>query len=173
MARTYVKAVPTRLKAELKATNIWVSENSRAEVAEALSRFLASSYNLYQKSLYYHWNVTGSHFLSLHKLFEEHYEEIHKAVDEIAERIRAMGYFSPGTLSDFASLSTIREDSELPDSDFQMVANLLKNHENCTKEAKEVFFIAEKSEDQVTMDLMVKRMAFHEKAAWMLRAFES
>ena len=159
------------MKAEAKADNAGGDVAQRKQVALALSGFLASTYALYQKSLFYHWNVTGGHFVSLHKLFEEHYQELHSAGDVVAERIRALGHFAPGTLSEFAKLSSIEEDDKLPDSERKMIANLLNDHETCSKEARSVHKIASKAEDEVTVDLMVQRMAFHDKAAWMLRAF--
>ncbi|MEZ0262209.1 MAG: Dps family protein [Alphaproteobacteria bacterium] len=142
------------------------------QVVKALTGVLGSTYVLYQKSLYYHWNVRGANFYGLHKLFEEHYEELHNAGDVIAERIRALGYVAPGTLAEFLQLSLVKEDKDLPKDTATMVANLLESHEICSKQAQETLKLAEKSEDQVTMDLMVKRMDFHAKTAWMLRAIE-
>jgi len=150
--------------------DIGVKKQRRADVAIELSGFLASTYTLYMKTLYYHWNVTGKSFHSLHKLFEEHYEDLHEAGDELAERIRALGHFTPGTYKEFAKLSVIKEDDKLPDNADKMVENLLKDHELCTQEARKVLKIAEKSEDEVTVDMMVQRMTFHDEAGWMLRS---
>lgn len=144
--------------------------NHNAQVAEALGKFLASSYVLYQKSLYYHWNVTGPQFVSLHTLFEEHYTELQTAIDEIAERIRAIGHKTPGTLADFAKMSSVKEDSSLPDEAMDMVKNLLAAHETCSAEARSAMEIAEKAGDDVSTDLMVQRMTVHDKTAWMLRS---
>lgn len=152
------------------ATNVGHDAKGRAAVVEALSAFLASTYVLYQKSLFYHWNVTGPHFGELHALFEQHYEDLHKAGDIVAERIRALGYTAPGTFADFLSLSEVSEDKSLPKSEKKMLENLLASHELCSREAARIFAIAEKAEDAVTADLMVQRMNFHDKAAWMLRA---
>ncbi|NDF12061.1 MAG: DNA starvation/stationary phase protection protein [Proteobacteria bacterium] len=139
-------------------------------VAQALSGFLASTYTLYQKSLFYHWNVTGENFVGLHSLFEQHYEELHKAGDALAERIRALGHFAPGTLGEFCALTQVEEDKKLPSDARQMIMNLLESHEICSQEARLVLKAAEDAEDDVTADLMIERMAFHDKAAWMLRA---
>ena len=154
-------AIPAQTGIETKA---------RARVAEALSGFLASTYSLYQKSLFYHWNVTGDNFVGLHSLFETHYEELHKAGDAIAERIRALGHFAPGTLKEFAELSDVPEDRQLPRNAHDMIVNLLKSHEICSRQARDVLHTAERCEDEVTIDMMVDRMAFHDKSAWMLRA---
>lgn len=167
---TQIHAVPSR--AQEKAGNISGDARQHAEIARVLSHFLASTYVLYQKSLFYHWNVKGPNFVGLHTLFEEHYQELHKAGDVIAERIRALGHASPGTFAEFASMSSVREDSKLPAASRDMVANLLKSHETCSKEAKQVFDCADKAGDEVTGDLMVQRMAFHDKTAWMLRALQ-
>jgi starvation-inducible DNA-binding protein len=166
-----IRTVPA--KAEISAANAAPNAAKRADVAHDLSRFLASTYALYQKSLFYHWNVTGRSFMQLHALFEEHYQELHRAGDVLAERIRALGFFAPGTLAEFAKLSAVPEDSKLPDSDSKMIENLLKSHEICSKEARDVLNAADDAQDEVTVDLMVQRMAFHDKAAWMLRALQA
>lgn len=146
------------------------SKGEQAKLASVLSAFLASTYALYQKSLFYHWNVTGPHFFSLHNLFEQHYQELHNAGDVIAERLRAIGYFAPGTLAEFQQLSSIKEDKVLPENSAKMVQNLLGSHEACAQEAQRVLALAEELSDDVTVDLMVKRIAFHDKSAWMLRS---
>lgn len=149
---------------------IGMEEEARANVAEALTSFLASTYTLYMKSLFYHWNVTGPNFTGLHKLFEEQYQNLHHAGDELAERVRALGHKTPGTFHEFLKVSAIKEDETLPEDEQKMARNLMKCHEVCTREARKLFKVAEKFDDQVTMDMLVERMAFHEKAAWMLRA---
>lgn len=153
-----------------ETVDIGVKQEQRAEVAKALSSFLASTYTLYMKTLYYHWNVTGKQFTSLHELFEGQYEELHEAGDEMAERIRALGHFTPGTYKAFGKLSAIEEDDELPENAEAMVQNLLADNELASQEARKVLKVAESAEDEVSVDMMVARMATHEEAAWMLRA---
>ncbi|WP_421781206.1 Dps family protein [Kiloniella litopenaei] len=153
-----------------KNVDIGVRENQRAEVAKKLSKFLASTYTLYMKTLYYHWNVTGAQFHSLHALFEQQYEGLHKAGDELAERIRALGHFTPGTFKAYLELSSVEEDEALPKEAQQMVENLLKDNETCSKEARDVLKTAETAGDEVTVDMMVARMAAHDETAWMLRS---
>jgi starvation-inducible DNA-binding protein len=140
------------------------------EVVHALSGVLASTYVLYQKSLYYHWNVTGRDFYALHKLFEAHYEELNEAGDEIAERIRALGHVAKGTMRDFIEMSFVREDETLPESAEKMIANLADSHEICARQANDACKAADALEDSATADLMTRRMLFHDKASWMLRA---
>lgn len=152
------------------AVHIGVSNQSRTQVCTQLSGLLASTYILYLKTLYYHWNVTGDNFVGLHMLFEQHYKELQEAGDELAERIRALGHFTPGTIREFVSLSSVKDDESLPTSSEQMVRNLLADNERCSQEAREVLQAAEKAEDEVTVDMMVGRMTHHDKSAWMLRA---
>lgn len=156
-----------------QTTDIGVAKDSRAEIAEALSAMLASTYSLYVKSLFYHWNVTGPQFHSLHELFEEHYQNLHEAGDEIAERVRSLGHFTPGSLQAFASLSSVKDDEHLPKNSDGMLENLQAAHEICASEARNVMKIAEAAEDEVTADMMIERMAFHDQAIWMLSASQA
>ena len=152
-----------------------MSENKTAKhnqsVADKLGKFLASSYVLYTKTQNYHWNVVGEHFASLHALFETQYTELAAAIDEIAERIRALGFPAPAGLGQFLALSSVKEQDKLPASAGKMVADLLEGHEICAKEAKNVLKAAEEVGDDVSVDLMVERIAAHDKTAWMLRSF--
>lgn len=149
---------------------IGMSADDRKAVAQKLSAFLASTYTLYMQTLYYHWNVTGKQFVSLHELFEKHYEDLHKAGDDLAERIRALGHFCPGTYKEFSEMSSVEEIVALPDNAEGMVENLLKHHETASNEARAVLEVASSVGDEVTLDMMVARMTFHDEAAWMLRA---
>src|SRR6185436_9098885 len=150
--------------------DIGVENRGRTDVTKKLSGLLASTYLLYLKTLYYHWNVTGSNFVGLHQLFEKQYEELQKAGDELAERIRALGHFTPGTVNEFLAMSSVKDDSELPPTAERMVQNLLRANEHCSKEARQVLELAEKAEDEATVDMMIHRMTHHDKAAWTLRA---
>ena len=153
-----------------RALHMEKGSNSNTAVVKALSEFLASSYVLYQKSLFYHWNVTGPNFVGLHTLFEEQYNELHQAGDEIAERIRALGHFTPGTMREFMGHAKLKEDDRLPSKSSEMVENLMADNEVCSRVAKDVLAIAAEAGDEVTVDLMVGRMKVHDKAAWMLRS---
>lgn len=150
--------------------HIGIKKQDRADVAEALSSFTADTYALYLKTLYYHWNVTGSNFYGLHKLFEEQYLALSEAGDALAERIRALGYEAPGGFKKIASLTTIAEDISLPKSPEQMIKNLLEANEVCSNQARKVLEEAEKVSDEVTVDMMVARMTYHDETAWMLRS---
>lgn len=149
---------------------VGVDKSNRKLVCEGLSRLLASTYLLNLKTLYYHWNVTGANFVGLHQLFEQQYTGLAVASDDLAERVRALGHFTPGTVTEFITLSSVKDDSIMPKSSSQMVENLLLAHEQCSKEARSVLEIAEDANDEVTVDMMVARMNAHDKNAWMLRA---
>lgn len=146
-----------------------LSKDDREKVAAGLGRLLADTYNVYLKTHYFHWNVTGPRFRELHLMFEEEYNELWLAVDLIAERIRALGQFAPGTYREFAQLSSIPEPEGVPSAQ-KMIEELLRDHEAVTDTARDVFAAAESAGDQVTMDLQTQRMQVHEKTAWMLRS---
>lgn len=148
--------------------NIGMSDAERKQIAEGLSRLLADSYTLYLKTHNFHWNVTGPMFNTLHLMFETQYTELAAAVDEIAERIRALGVPAPGTYKDYSRLSSIKETDGVPSAE-EMIALLVQGQEAVTRTAREVFEAAEKASDQPTADLLTQRMQVHEKTAWMLR----
>ena len=139
------------------------------EVAEQLSRLLADSYTLYLKTHNYHWNVTGPMFTTLHTLFEQQYTELALAVDEIAERIRALGHRAPGSYSEFGSLSSVKEAQGVPKA-VEMVEDLAADQARIAARAKQVIAAAEKAGDEASVDLAVQRTQVHEKNAWMLRS---
>lgn len=149
--------------------DIGISEESRKEIAEGLSRLLADTYTLYLKTHYFHWNVTGPQFHSLHIMFEEEYTELAAAVDIIAERIRALGLFAPGSYSQFTELGSIAETNNVPSAE-DMVRLLVEGNEAVAKTARSVFPAAEKGNDEATIDLLTERLGVHEKTAWMLRS---
>jgi len=149
--------------------NIGINDNDRKEIAAGLSRLLADSYTLYLKTHNYHWNVTGPMFNTLHLMFETHYTELATAVDEIAERIRALGEFAPGSYKQFAALSTVEEADAVPAA-MDMVRQLAADHETVVRTAREINKIAGNADDEVTLGLLADRMTVHEKTAWMLRS---
>lgn len=149
--------------------DIGISEDDRLEIAEGLSRLLADSYTLYLKTHNYHWNVTGPMFQTLHLMFEQQYTELATAVDEIAERMRALGAVAPGTYREFGELSSIDEDLDRPDAT-EMIRRLVKGQEAVARTARSVFPVVERASDEPTADLLTQRMQVHEKTAWMLRS---
>jgi len=138
-----------------------------AQTTEALSRLLADSYSLYLKTHNFHWNVTGPMFTTLHTLFEQEYTELALAVDEIAERIRALGAVAPGSYSAFSALSTVREAEGVPKAT-DMIRELVEDQAHVVAAAKEVVEAAEAVGDDATADLGIRRIQIHEKNSWML-----
>ena len=149
--------------------NIGINDADRARSANAIKTLLANTYTLYLKTHGYHWNVEGPHFQQLHTLFMEQYTEMWTAVDELAERIRALGEYAPSSYAEMAALSSLEEETGQPDWK-TMVKNLAKGHEAVAKSAREVLRVAEEIGDDATADVIAPRITLHEKTAWMLRA---
>ncbi|WP_448579999.1 Dps family protein [Thermaurantiacus sp.] len=162
-----------KLKAEAvpsaETLDIGIPADKREAITHGLSRVLADTYTLYLKTHNYHWNVTGPQFNTLHAMFMAQYSEMWMAVDEIAERIRALGAFAPGSYSAFARLATVREAEGVPSAE-AMVAELARDQATVVRTAREVLELAEEAHDQPTADLLTQRIQVHEKTAWMLRA---
>jgi len=151
------------------SVSIGIADDQLEQVVHGLSRVLADSYSLYLKTHSYHWNVVGPMFHSLHAMFMDEYTEMALAVDEIAERIRALGAPAPGTYRQFAELSVVPEDTDVPDA-HEMVRRLVAAHEATARTIRDTLPVAEGAPDQVSTDLLVRRLEVHEKTAWMLRS---
>mgnify|MGYP002760731990 CR=1 FL=1 len=149
--------------------NVGIDEAEREEIAHELSKVLADSYMLYLRTHNYHWNVTGELFHSLHEQFEGQYTELADAIDEIAERIRALGYRAPGTFKEFKELTSIEEKQDEPDA-MEMVRRLAVGNEQVLRTARQALEPANKAEDEATIDLLTERLHVHSKTAWMLRS---
>ena len=149
--------------------DIGISSGERKKIADGLSRFLADSYTLYLKTHNFHWNVTGPMFNSLHVMFETQYTEQWGALDEIAERIRALGFPAPGTYKEFQKLTSMTEPEGVPSAQ-EMIRLLVQGQEAVIKTARSIAPIADKASDEPTLDLLTQRMQVHEKTAWMLRS---
>ena len=149
--------------------NIGISDKDREAIAGELGKVLADSYTLYLMTHNFHWNVTGPLFNTLHLMFMTQYSEEWAALDDIAERMRALGAPAPGTYREFAALSSIPEPKDIPEA-MEMVRMLVKGNESVSKTARAAFDKADKADDQATADLLTQRMDIHEKNAWMLRS---
>ena len=152
--------------------NIGIAAKDRAGIADGLSHFLADSYTLYLKTHNFHWNVTGPMFNALHTMFETQYTEQWTALDETAERIRALGFNAPGSYREFVALSSIPEEPGLTNSAdwHEMVRQLVVGNEAVCRTARQVLDIADDADDAPTEDLLTQRLQTHEKYAWMLRS---
>ena len=148
---------------------IGIETAEREKIAAGLSKLLADTYTLYLKTHNYHWNVTGPMFSTLHLMFETQYTELATAVDEIAERIRALGVKAPGSYAAFAKLTSIEEETGEPNA-VAMIERLVIAQEAVVRTAREVFPVAADASDEPSADLLTQRMQVHEKNAWMLRS---
>jgi starvation-inducible DNA-binding protein len=149
--------------------DIGISESNRKKIAEGLSNFLADSYTLYMMTHNFHWNVKGPQFNTLHTMFMTQYTEQWAALDVIAERIRALGFPSPGTYSEFVKRASIKEVQGVPKAE-DMIRYLVKAQEATAKTARKLFPVVDAADDQPTADVLTQRIDVHEKTAWMLRS---
>ncbi|KFN51418.1 Dps family protein [Arenimonas composti] len=155
-----------------RGMDIGIDTEHRQKIAEGLSHFLADSYTLYLKTHNFHWNVTGPMFNSLHAMFMDQYTEEWTALDEIAERIRALGFNAPGSYAEFDRLTSIREETGADGAPRweDMVRQLVAGNEAVCRTARQVAELADEGDDDPTEDLMTQRLQIHEKYAWMLRS---
>ncbi len=149
--------------------SLGISNEHREKIAAGLSGLLADSYTLYLKTHNFHWNVEGPLFNTLHLMFETQYTELALAVDQIAERIRALGIKAPGSYSEFGKLTSIDE-ADGSESAEEMIRQLVLGQEAVVRTARAVFPTADEANDEPTADLLTQRMQIHEKNAWMLRS---
>ena len=150
--------------------NIGIAANDRKDIATGLSKLLADSYSLYLKTHNYHWNVTGPQFNTLHTMFEGQYAELAPAVDEIAERIRALGALAPGGLANLAGMAGIAEIQE-DASASEMVRHLADANKRVMADLNKARELAGDAGDNETEDLMIARLQVHGKTLWMLESF--
>ena len=151
------------------AISIGIAKKDREAVARHLSKLLADTYSLYLKTHSFHWNVTGPQFNSLHLMFETQYNALWLAADEVAERIRTLDVFAPGSYSQFAELSSIKDEPGVPDWQ-EMVGQLVEGHEIVAATARDALKAANAAGDDGTADMVTGRLKEHEKTAWMLRS---
>lgn len=146
-----------------------IDKEQRKALAATLQNALADSYVLYLKTQGVHWNIVGPTFYSVHKLTEAQYEDMRAAVDELAERIRALGHIAPASFGDFARLSVI-ESTDTPKDAETMVETLVADNEAVAKRLREFVARAEEADDVFTADMLTARIGQHEENAWMLRS---
>ena len=147
-----------------------ISSEDRAKIVDSLSTVLADAYMLYLKTHNFHWNVTGPMFSTLHVMFEEQYTEQWNALDDIAERIRALGHFAPATYKRYAELSSITEEPDVLSAK-EMIRQLVDGNETLIRTLRAGVKVADELDDYPTADMLTTRMEVHEKNAWMLRSF--
>jgi len=151
------------------AMDTGISAKDRAAIAAGLSRLLADTYLLYLKTHNFHWNVEGPMFQTLHQMFMDQYTEAWNAIDPIAERIRALGHYAPGSYKQYIKLASVRESDGVPKAE-KMVRELIDGQETVARTARTLLPVADQANDQPTLDLLTQRLNIHEKNAWMLRS---
>jgi len=156
-------------KTSAPAIDTGIAAKDRAKIAAGLSKLLADTFTVYMKTHNFHWNVTGPMFNTLHLMFETQYTELWTATDLIAERIRSLGHYAPGTFAEFAKLASIEETPGQPKAE-AMIRLLVEGNEAVVRTARAVFPAVDKANDEPTADLLTQRMQVHEKNAWMLRS---
>jgi starvation-inducible DNA-binding protein len=152
-------------------TNIGISEKNRKEVSDILGKLLADEFVLYTKTLRAHWNLEGADFHTKHVFFEEHYDAIKIFTDSVAERIRKIGHYSPGTLKQFLDLTNLSEKYEGDNTSHDYTVALLKDHDSIIQYIREnLSKVGEDCKDVGSEDFLTGLMQEHEEMAWMLRA---
>lgn len=172
MAKETKSSKKTTVAAPAKAmpVKIGISAQDREDIAAGLSRLLADTYTLYLTTHNFHWNVTGPMFNTLHTMFMGQYTELWNAVDPIAERIRSLGHFAPGSYGQFGKLTSLPDVPANPPKAMDMIRILVEGNEAVARTARELFPLADKASDEPTADLLTQRLTIHEQNAWMLRA---
>jgi starvation-inducible DNA-binding protein len=152
-------------------TNIGISEKNRKEVADILGKLLADEFVLYTKTLRAHWNIEGHDFHTKHVFFEEHYDAIKQFTDSVAERIRKIGQYAPGTLKEFLDLTNLSEKYDGDNTSHDYTVALLKDHDSIIQYIREnLSKVGEDCKDVGSEDFLTGLMQEHEEMAWMLRA---
>lgn len=151
--------------------NIGIPEKNRLEMAKLLNHLLANEYVLYTKTWKFHWNVVGPHFGSLHAFLDTHVEQLSKIIDEVAERVRALGVKSDGTLTEFLEKTSLPEHPGQNPDDLSMLKLLAEDHETIIRKTHEDAEFSIKLGDPGTNNFLCELVETHEKMAWMLRSF--
>ncbi len=146
-----------------------MEKKASEQILVMLSRVLSNTYLLLVKTQNFHWNLVDPRFHSLHGFFEEQYEDLFSAADEIAERIRSIGQRAPGSMREFLDLSNLDESTGSLTGD-EMLSELLGDHEHLVKELRQQIKESQACEDEGTADLLIQRLKVHEKSAWMIRS---
>lgn len=150
--------------------NIGMTDHNRAEMAKILNHLLANEYVLYTKTWKFHWNVEGKHFGALHEFFDNHVAALAKIIDEVAERVRALGFKSDGTLTEFIEKTSLTEHPGQNPDDLGMIKLLLEDHEIIIRKLHEDSDFSTKLGDVGSNNFLCDLVEKHEKMAWMLRA---
>jgi starvation-inducible DNA-binding protein len=159
-------------KPTVESVDIGLKDEARQRLATGLTGNLADTFALLVKTLGYHWNVVGPLFHSLHEMTEDQYKDLFDAADDLAERIRALGFPAPSAYAEMAGVTAVEDSPGIPSAE-EMVRDLISSNELVVRRMREVALTAEELEDTVTHDLLTERMGEHEKTIWMLKAIVS
>ncbi len=146
-----------------------LSEADAKKVSAELAKVLGDTYTIYLKTHGFHWNVEGPTFHELHIMLEEQYTRLWKALDVLAERMRALGHYAPGSNSDMVKLSALQEEKGVPSAP-QMLLQLIDDHNTVCDRLKAAHEVADGVEDSGTTSMLEERLIEHQEFAWMLRA---
>jgi starvation-inducible DNA-binding protein len=148
----------------------YLKKNHTKQMVEELQHILGDTFTLYFKTHAYHWNVEGPHFDALHRLFGEQYTEMWEAMDELAERIRALGEYAPCNVAEIMKPSDLTQPKKHQMNAMDMVKDLAKDHETLSKHLAASIEKAMEVGDETTADMLIARQTVHDKTAWMLNA---
>ena len=166
-----MESILREIKGNTDKVNIGIGAENRARVVEILTQVLADEHVLYIKLRNYHWNIEGMFFQALHEVFEEQYKEIEVSIDDVAERIRSLGYYAPGSMEEFKKLARLSETNHLNGKDQQMLENILADHEMIIQVLRHnIEETMDKYKDAGTSDFLTALMEAHEKQAWKVRS---
>ncbi|PSK90050.1 Dps family protein [Taibaiella chishuiensis] len=161
----------TKTAVDLSEANIGISEANKQAVADELNKLLSDEFLLYTKTRKFHWNVEGAQFHDLHLFFEKQYTQLADIMDSVAERIRKIGHYALGSMSQFLKETSLLEhsDNETPAS--SMLAQLLDDHETIIRRLRsDIDKFQDKYKDAGSADFITGLIEAHETMAWMLRA---
>ena len=140
-------------------------------IANILCVVLADEYILYGKTRNAHWNIEGPDFYSQHLFFEMQYKELHEIIDKVAERIRTIGHYAPGRLTDILKLTHFNESHLKGTSSKDFLEDLLKDHDSLIMHLRGyINQLQNVNHDLGSSDFLTDILGFHEKSSWMLRA---
>jgi starvation-inducible DNA-binding protein len=152
-------------------TNIGIKEADRQAVADHLAKLLADEFVLYTKTRNAHWNIEGADFHAMHLFFETQYEQLDELMDSVAERIRKIGHYAPGTLTQLLQLTHLTEQSDRKNDSPGFLKELLEDHESIIEFIRgNISPFADTHHDAGTSDYITGLMETHEGMAWMLRS---
>lgn len=151
--------------------NIGLTEKNNQAIAEKLNTILADEFLLSLKTRNYHWNVEGDNFMEMHKFYESIYDELDEVIDELAERVRSIGHYAQGRMSDYLKTTSLQEQEYTNDQKKQL-KNLLDDHETIIRYLrKDIDLMQDKYKDAGNADYLTGLMEKHEKWAWFIRSY--